>query len=173
MSPKSRKQDQKIEKKNECRFSVFPVFVCGPFNPLVSTLGQSGPSIFWNMLKCSQETRRDQSFGARSGASASKPQPSSLKIKMKALIVFFRTRQKWIPDVSAKTWRRTFRQKNIPKRLRLKTFAETFRMICGAYPVYARSPSPSQRPAATTIASRSPFPLGLCSCSTSLSKMGK
>ena len=40
------------------------------------------------------------------------------------------------------------------------------------YPVYARSPSPSQRPAPTTIASRSPFPLGLCSCSTSLSKMG-
>ena len=42
---------------------------------------------------------------------------------------------------------RTFRQnhgdgrfgkKNMPKRLRLKTFAETFRMICGAYPVYAR-----------------------------------
>ena len=25
-----------------------------------------------------------------------------------------------IPDVSAKTWRRTFRQKNMPKRLRLK-----------------------------------------------------
>ena len=60
----------------------------------------------------------------------------------------------------------------MPKRLRLKTFAETFRMICGVYPVYARSPSPSQRPAPTTIASRSPFPLGLCSCSTTLSKMG-
>ena len=47
--------------------------------------------------------------------------------------------------------------------------------ICTIYiysPVYARSPSPSQRPAPTTIASRSPFPLGLCSCSTSLSKMG-
>ena len=42
----------------------------------------------------------------------------------------------------------------------------------GAYSVYAGSPSPSQRPAPTTIASRSPFPLGLCSCSTSLSKMG-
>ena len=52
----------------------------------------------------------------------------------------------------------------------LKTFAETFRMICGAYPVYARSPSPSQRPAPTTIASRSPFPLSLCSCSTSLTR---
>ena len=32
--------------------------------------------------------------------------------------------------------------------------------------------SPSQRPAPTTIASLSPFPLGLCFCSTSLSKMG-
>ena len=39
-----------------------------------------------------------------------------------------------------------FGKKNVPKRLRLKTFAETFRMISGAYPVYARSPSPSQRP---------------------------
>ena len=45
----------------------------------------------------------------------------------------------------------------------------------GAYGVYARSPSPSQKPAPTTIALRSrpaSFPLGLCSCSTSLSKMG-
>ena len=68
-------------------------------------------------------------------------------------------------DVSAKIWRRTFRQKNMAKRLRQKTFAGTFRrMICGAYPVYARSPSPSERPAPTTIASWSPFPLGLCSC---------
>ena len=76
---------------------------------------------------------------------------------------------------------RTFRQKhgggrfgktNMPERLRLKIFAETFRMICGAYPVYARSPSLSQRPAPTTITSRSPFPLDLCSCSLSLSKMG-
>ena len=58
------------------------------------------------------------------------------------------------------------------KRLRLEIFAEPFRMICGAYPVCARSPSPWQRPAPTTIASRSPFPLCLCSCSTSLSKMG-
>ena len=82
-----------------------------------------------------------------------------------------------IPDVSAKnvsaeTWRRTFWQKYMPERLRLKTFIETFRMICGAYPVHARSPSPSQRPAPTTIASRSPFPLGLCSCTTSLCEMG-
>ena len=77
-----------------------------------------------------------------------------------------------VKTVSAKTWRRTVRQKNMLKRPRLKTFAETFRIICGAYPVYARSPSPSQRTTSTTIASRSPFPLGLCSCSTSLSKMG-
>ena len=67
-------------------------------------------------------------------------------------------------DVSAKKYAETSQA---------KTIAETFRMICGAYPVYARSPSPSQRPAPTTIAWRSPFPLGLCSCSTSLSKMEK
>ena len=42
----------------------------------------------------------------------------------------------------------------------------------GSLTMYARSPSPSQPPAPNTIASRSPFPLGLCSCSTSLSKMG-
>ena len=39
------------------------------------------------------ETRRVQSFGAKSGANAlAGPQISTLKIKMKALIVFFRTR---------------------------------------------------------------------------------
>ena len=52
-------------------------------------------------------------------------------------------------------------EKNMPKRLRLETFAETFRMICGAYPVYARSPSQSQSPAPTTIVSRSPFRWGI------------
>ena len=41
-----------------------------------------------------------------------------------------------------------------------------------SYTVYARSASPSQRPAPTTIGSRSLFPLGLCSFSNSLSKMG-
>ena len=35
----------------------------------------------------------------------------------------------------------------------------------GKLGIYPRSSSPSQRPAPTTIASRSPFPLGLCSCS--------
>ena len=40
----------------------------------------------------------------------------------------------------------------------------------GSNTVYARSPSPLQRAAPTTITPRSPFPL--CSCSTSLSKMG-
>ena len=63
-----------------------------------------------------------------------------------------------------------FDEKNIPKRPRLKTIDETFRMICGAYPVYARSPSPSQRPDPTTIASRSPFPLSLCSCRPRLAR---
>ena len=38
-----------------------------------------------------------------------------------------------------------FSKKNMPKRLRLKTIAETFRLICGAYLVNAHSPSPSQR----------------------------
>ena len=86
------------------------------------------------------------------------------KISTSRLEGFWTFRQNMAADVSA--------NKNMPKRLRLKTFAETFGMICGAYPVYARSPSPSQRPASTTIASRSPFPLGLFSCSTLLSKMG-
>ena len=63
-------------------------------------------------------------------------------------------------NVSAKKYAETSQAKKL---------AETSRMI---YAMYARSPSPSQRPAPTTIASRSPFPLGLCSCSTSFSKMG-
>ena len=41
----------------------------------------------------------------------------------------------------------------------------------GSYTVNARSPPPSQRPAPTTTALRSPFLPNLCSCSTSLSKM--
>ena len=55
---------------------------------------------------------------------------------------------------------------------RLKNFRYFSPPNTGSYMGYARSPSPSQRPASTTIVSRSPFPLGLCSCSTSLSKMG-
>ena len=42
----------------------------------------------------------------------------------------------------------------------------------GSYTAYRCSPSPSQRPAPTTIAGGSPFPLGLCSCSTPLRKIG-
>ena len=54
MSPKSRKQDKK-SKKIGCRFYVLPVSVYGHSIPLVSRLGQSGPRIFWIMLKCSQK----------------------------------------------------------------------------------------------------------------------
>ena len=55
-----------------------------------------------------------------------------------------------------------FSMKKLPKRL------ETFfcQNVLFPYTAYARSPSPSRKPAPTTIASRSPFPLGLCSCST-------
>ena len=45
---------------------------------------------------------------------------------------------------------------------RLKNFRYFCPPFMWSYTVYARSPS----------ASRSPFPLGLCPCSTSLSKMG-
>ena len=46
---------QKMGLKNKKKLGAdFPVFVCGPFIPLVSTLGQSGPSFFWNMLKSNQ-----------------------------------------------------------------------------------------------------------------------
>ena len=79
----------------------------------------------------------------------------------------------------------TICRKTICRKLTQGQFADFFSANCpwhsanwvsspnmGSYTVYARLPSPSQRPAPTTIASRSPFPLGLCSCSTSLSKMG-
>ena len=52
MSSKSRKRDEKIERK----ISVFPI-------PLVTILGQSGPEM-------QSETRGVQSFGAKSGARA-------------------------------------------------------------------------------------------------------
>ena len=71
------------------------------------------------------------------------------------------------------TWLKIFKPNDSTKKLSQMVLSQVTgnrseydirRMICGAYPVYARSPSPSQRPAPTTIASRSPFPLGLCSC---------
>ena len=49
MSPKLRKRAQKS--KNQHRFSVS---VCCHFIPLVSRLGQRGPSMFGNMLKRNQ-----------------------------------------------------------------------------------------------------------------------
>ena len=41
--------------KYQRSFYVFSVFVSGPFILLVSRLGQSDSSMFWNMLKCSQK----------------------------------------------------------------------------------------------------------------------
>ena len=86
-----------------------------------------------------------------------------------------------VTDVSATIRRRTFRRQKCRRNVfvtetssrKLKTFVLEAKILkCGANAVYARSPSPSQRPAPTTIDAQSPFPLGLCSCSTSLSKMG-
>ena len=63
-SPKLKKRDRKTQ-KNERKIFVSPGFLCGHFIPLATRLGQSGTSMFW--LKA----------------------PSSLSIKLKALIVFF------------------------------------------------------------------------------------
>ena len=90
MSPKSKKWVPKIRKKwvQVFRFSS----CCFPFIPLVSTLGQSGPSIFWIMLK-SNEKHDACNFFAQSLelVRLAGTQPSSLKIDLKGLICVFRT----------------------------------------------------------------------------------
>ena len=43
---KIKKTGPKNQKNNEIKISVFPVFSCGHFIPLVSRLGQSGPCMF-------------------------------------------------------------------------------------------------------------------------------
>ena len=94
----------------------------------------------------------------------------------------------FVPPKGFRTFRhKTFRQQDggrrfgnflLPKRLWCRNvftagerrFGNKFSVLSpstvGAYSMYARSPSPSQRPAPTTIASRSSFPLvveaGLC-----------
>ena len=82
------------------RLSVFSLFVHGHVIPLISRLSQSGPSMFWNILNCMQsETRGVQGFGVleqnlKAEDFTKKPcapwaRVSRLKIRMKALVVFF------------------------------------------------------------------------------------
>ena len=63
------KNQKKNQKKIERSFSVFPVFVCGPFIPLVSSLDLKH-------AEKQSKTPRVQSFGAKSGARAAKPHAS-------------------------------------------------------------------------------------------------
>ena len=68
----------------------FPSFRFCPFYPTGVNIGSKRPR---NVLKHAEkqaETQRVQSFGAKSEALAG-PQPSSLKIDLKALMLFFRT----------------------------------------------------------------------------------
>ena len=75
MSPKSRKWDQKI-KKLSADFPFFRVFVCGPFYPTGINIGSKRPQLLLKHAEKQSETRRVQSFGAKSGASAAKPHGS-------------------------------------------------------------------------------------------------
>ena len=93
---------------------IFPFsFVPPPFYPTGINIGSKRPQHVLKHVEKQAETRRVQSFGAKSGDSAAKPhangglraknfapkgpvlvspQPSSFRIKLKSLIVFFRTR---------------------------------------------------------------------------------
>ena len=92
----------KNHRKIDRRFSVLPIIVCGPFIPLVSILGQSGPSMFWRKVPARvQSWRKIRSHHAsgglraenfaRKGPAPAGPQPSSLKIDLEALVFLFRT----------------------------------------------------------------------------------
>ena len=98
-----------------------------------------------NRLEANKERFRPE------GLNQLRPHSSrSLQFDRKVRPLSFRIKDVSAKEVSGKKCSGRF-VKNMLKSLRLKRFAKTFRMICGAYPVYARSPSPSQRPAPTTI----------------------
>ena len=80
----------KNQKKIECGFSVFPVFVqcLWPFYPTGINIGSKRPQHVLKHAEKQSETRRVQSFGAKFGASEAKP--SSSKIGLKALMLLFR-----------------------------------------------------------------------------------
>ena len=87
MSPKSEKRDQKIFKKSD-----FLVFLCGHFIILGTRLGQRGPSMFSNKLNCSQRHHACKVLAqSPEPVPLAGPHSSSLKIDLKALMLFFRT----------------------------------------------------------------------------------
>ena len=82
MSLKSRNRDQKKSmKKTECRFLIFSVSVCDNFIPPVSRLGNSDPSIIWNVPNCSQRHEACKVL-----AQSPEPVPRCSKIILKALV---------------------------------------------------------------------------------------
>ena len=68
----------------------FPSFRLCPFYPTGINIGSKRPQHVLKHAEKQAETRRVQSFGAKFGASAG-PQPSSLKIDLKAPMLLFRT----------------------------------------------------------------------------------
>ena len=72
MSPKSKHRGPKNQ-KHLAQIFRFPVFVCGHSIPLVTRLGQSGPSIFSSKhAKVQSETRGVRNFGAKPGPAVQK-----------------------------------------------------------------------------------------------------
>ena len=81
----------KNQKKMSADFPFFQYSFVAPFYPTGINIGTKRPQHVLKHAERQSETRRVQMFGAKSGAIASGPQPSSLKIDLKALILLFRT----------------------------------------------------------------------------------
>ena len=60
------------------------------FYPIGINIGSKQPQLLLKHAEKQSDTRRVQSFGAKSGAGVANPQPSSLKIDLKALMHLFR-----------------------------------------------------------------------------------
>ena len=81
----------KNQKKSSADFP-FSIFGFWPFYPTGINIGSKRPQLLLKHAEKQSETRRVQSFGAKSGASAALagPQHSSLKIDLEALMLLFR-----------------------------------------------------------------------------------
>ena len=101
----------KNQKKLERRFSGFRLW---PLYPTGIKIGSKCTCNVFELTEMQSGTRGVQSFGAKSGASAAKPhasgrlrarkfapQPSSSNIKLKALVVFFRTPMNRLSDLNS------------------------------------------------------------------------
>ena len=90
MSPKSRKRDKIFLMSAQIfRFSRFCLW---PFDPTGIKIGSTWPQHVFKHAEMQRDTRRAKFWRSQCGEACLKIESISLKLKMNAMIVFFRTR---------------------------------------------------------------------------------